>query len=54
MSYPDLDEPIKKKPKSMPGNTSARTGDSIRAEASRRKGERGMEVDNAKFLWSGL
>jgi hypothetical protein len=40
MSYPDLDEPIKKKPKSMPGNTSARMGDSTRAEVPRRKGER--------------
>jgi hypothetical protein len=29
-------------------------GDSIRAEVSRRKGEKGMEVDNAKFLWSAF
>jgi hypothetical protein len=29
-------------------------GDSIRAETPRRKGKRGMEVDNAKFLWFRL
>jgi hypothetical protein len=38
MPYPDLDEPIKKKPKSMPGNTSARMGDSTRAEVPAGRG----------------